>query len=166
MYVLCDYVWIQACAYVKSEDNTRHPSPLLPCLRQGLLLSTVTDIRGAVSDLLISISHLTIGVLTLQTCYHVQFHVSSGDLNSAPHNCTPGTLYLTHWAVSPGPFLLSLEPYKDDREGIQKGRLSQVCLKTVQFGAGEMAQWLRALTALPEVLSSNPSNHMVAHNHP
>jgi hypothetical protein len=31
--------------------------------------------------------------------------------------------------------------------------------------AGEMAQWLRALTALPEVLSSNASNHMVAHNH-
>jgi hypothetical protein len=31
--------------------------------------------------------------------------------------------------------------------------------------AGEMAQWLRALTALPEVMSSNPSNHMVAHNH-
>jgi hypothetical protein len=32
-------------------------------------------------------------------------------------------------------------------------------------GAGEMTQWLRALTALPEVLSSIPSNHMVAHNH-
>jgi hypothetical protein len=31
--------------------------------------------------------------------------------------------------------------------------------------AGEMPQQLRALTALPEVLSSNPSNHMVAHNH-
>jgi len=28
-----------------------------------------------------------------------------------------------------------------------------------------MAQWLRALTALPEVLSSISSNHMVAHNH-
>jgi hypothetical protein len=28
-----------------------------------------------------------------------------------------------------------------------------------------MAQWLRALTALPEVLSSNPNNHMVAHSH-
>jgi hypothetical protein len=27
--------------------------------------------------------------------------------------------------------------------------------------AGEMAQQLRALTALPKVLSSNPSNHMV-----
>ena len=26
-----------------------------------------------------------------------------------------------------------------------------------------MAQRLRALAALPEVLSSNPSNHMVAH---
>jgi hypothetical protein len=33
-------------------------------------------------------------------------------------------------------------------------------------GAGEMAQWLTALTALPKVLSSNPSNHMMAHNHP
>jgi hypothetical protein len=33
------------------------------------------------------------------------------------------------------------------------------------LGAGEMAQRLRALTALAEVLSSNPSNHMVAHNH-
>ena len=29
-----------------------------------------------------------------------------------------------------------------------------------------MAQLLRALTAFPKVLSSNPSNHMVAHNHP
>jgi hypothetical protein len=33
-------------------------------------------------------------------------------------------------------------------------------------GAREMAQWLRVQTALPKVLSSNPSNHMVAHNHP
>ena len=32
-------------------------------------------------------------------------------------------------------------------------------------GAGEVAQRLRALTALPKVLSSNPSNQMVAHNH-
>jgi hypothetical protein len=29
-------------------------------------------------------------------------------------------------------------------------------------GTTEMAQWLRALTALLEVLSSIPSNHMVA----
>jgi hypothetical protein len=33
------------------------------------------------------------------------------------------------------------------------------------MGAGEMAQRLRALTALLEVLRSIPSNHMVAHNH-
>jgi hypothetical protein len=32
-------------------------------------------------------------------------------------------------------------------------------------GAGEMAQWLGTLTVLPEVLSSTPSTHMVAHNH-
>jgi hypothetical protein len=30
---------------------------------------------------------------------------------------------------------------------------------------GEMAQWLRAVVALPEVLSSILSNCMVAHNH-
>jgi hypothetical protein len=35
----------------------------------------------------------------------------------------------------------------------------------MKSGAGEMAQQVRALTALSEVLSSNPSNHMVAHNH-
>ena len=38
-----------------------------------------------------------------------------------------------------------------------------------KFGAGwvggEMAQRLRALIDLPKVLSSIPSNHMVAHNH-
>ena len=33
-------------------------------------------------------------------------------------------------------------------------------------GAGKMAQWERALTPLPKVLSSNARNHMVAHNHP
>jgi hypothetical protein len=32
-------------------------------------------------------------------------------------------------------------------------------------GAGEMAQQVRALTALPKVLTSNPRNHMVAHNY-
>jgi hypothetical protein len=40
------------------------------------------------------------------------------------------------------------------------------CFKDVYWRAGEMAQQLRVLAALPEVLSSNPSNHMVAHNHP
>jgi hypothetical protein len=37
--------------------------------------------------------------------------------------------------------------------------------KNKSSGTREMAQWLRALTALPEVLSSIPSNHTVAHNH-
>jgi hypothetical protein len=36
-------------------------------------------------------------------------------------------------------------------------------LKNARRGDGEMAQRLRGLTALPEVLSSIPSNHMVAH---
>jgi hypothetical protein len=37
--------------------------------------------------------------------------------------------------------------------------------KNVIDGAGEMTQWLKALTALPEVLSSIPSNYMMVHNH-
>ena len=41
-----------------------------------------------------------------------------------------------------------------------------ICDKNRIVGAGEMAQRLRALTALPKVLSSNPSNYMVAYNHP
>jgi hypothetical protein len=39
------------------------------------------------------------------------------------------------------------------------------CFKNSILGAGEMAQQLRALTALLKVLSSIPSNCMVAHNH-
>jgi hypothetical protein len=38
-------------------------------------------------------------------------------------------------------------------------------LLTFTSWAGEMAPWLRALTALPEVLNAIPSNHMVAHNY-
>lgn len=35
----------------------------------------------------------------------------------------------------------------------------------VYVGAGEVAQRLRALTALLKIASSNPSNCMMAHNH-
>jgi hypothetical protein len=35
----------------------------------------------------------------------------------------------------------------------------------VPLGAGEMTQRLRAMTALLEILSSIPSNHMVASNY-
>jgi hypothetical protein len=38
-------------------------------------------------------------------------------------------------------------------------------LRNLFSGTREMAQQLRALAALSEVLSSISSNHMVAHNH-
>ena len=38
-------------------------------------------------------------------------------------------------------------------------------LYKTNFGAGEMIQWLRALTALAEEPGSIPSTHMVAKNH-
>jgi hypothetical protein len=40
----------------------------------------------------------------------------------------------------------------------------EVAMKIILWGAGEMAQQLRALTALPEDLGSIPSTHMAAHN--
>jgi hypothetical protein len=43
--------------------------------------------------------------------------------------------------------------------------VSVLWFKNVSLGAGEMAQRLRVPIVLPKVLSSNPSNHMVAHNH-
>ena len=46
-----------------------------------------------------------------------------------------------------------------DREGVYITREKK------RSWAGEMAQGLRALTVLPKVLSSIPSNHMVAHDH-
>jgi hypothetical protein len=39
-------------------------------------------------------------------------------------------------------------------------------LKRLRQGAGEITQQVRVLTALLQVMCSNPSNHMVAHNHP
>jgi hypothetical protein len=46
--------------------------------------------------------------------------------------------------------------------------LNQILVIFINFQnlrAGKMAQWVRALIALPKVLNSNPSNHIVAHNH-
>jgi hypothetical protein len=61
-------------------------------------------------------------------------------------------------------FLEQPEPLaQDGRAHREQGPLTQIIRKE---NAGEMAQRLRAPTALPKVLSSNPSNHMVAHNHP
>ena len=37
--------------------------------------------------------------------------------------------------------------------------------KKEKYQAGEMAQGLREVTVLPEVLSSIPSPHVVNHNH-
>ena len=44
------------------------------------------------------------------------------------------------------------------------GWVKESC-KMVPGGAGEMIQKVKALTVLLEVLSSNPSNHLVVHNH-
>jgi hypothetical protein len=51
------------------------------------------------------------------------------------------------------------------REPGRKSGLRPKFSRSLYSGAGEMALQLRALTALPKVLSSIPSNHMVAHNH-
>jgi hypothetical protein len=46
--------------------------------------------------------------------------------------------------------------YKREQRGAYEGTLDQ-SKNEIQQGAGEMAQWLRVPTALPKVLSSNPT---------
>jgi hypothetical protein len=41
--------------------------------------------------------------------------------------------------------------------------MSKNYFKSEFWGAGEMAQWLRALAVLPEALDSIPSTYMAAH---
>jgi hypothetical protein len=60
-----------------------------------------------------------------------------------------------------GGFLSSRLAWSTEKPCLEKQKT-----KTTTKGAGEMAQLLRALIALLKVLSSNPSNHIVAHNHP
>ena len=49
--------------------------------------------------------------------------------------------------------------------GVPTELLAVRCVLEMNYWAGEMAQWLRALPAFPELQSSILSNHMVAHNH-
>ena len=64
---------------------------------------------------------------------------------------------------------LEIAPEKIQREDsinyLDYKNKSTITTTKIDHGAGEMAQKLRALAALPEALSSIPSNHMVAHNH-
>ena len=60
--------------------------------------------------------------------------------------------------------LVSVHCNSEYREEISYDLTSNRNLNIVPW-AGEMVQQLRALTALPEILSSIPRNFMVAHNH-
>jgi hypothetical protein len=65
--------------------------------------------------------------------------------------------------VSVGAGYLTISCSLDCDQSVAK-RATFICGEKY-LGAGEMAQRLRALIVLPEVLSSIPSTHMVAHNH-
>jgi hypothetical protein len=61
--------------------------------------------------------------------------------------------------------VLSKETMELTRHTSSEGLLQKWFSTLGTFRAGEIAQSVRALAALPEVLSSIPSNHIVAHNH-
>jgi hypothetical protein len=83
------------------------------------------------------------------------------------------------WEAEAGGFLSLRPPWSTKVSSRTARAIEKSCLKKtkkqknkkkkerkkVTFKAGEMVQQLRALTALPEVLSSIPSSHMVAYNH-
>ena len=52
-------------------------------------------------------------------------------------------------------------PHKTLRYARPTSQTQYKLVKITKIRAGEMAQWLRALPALPKVLSSIPSNHML-----
>jgi hypothetical protein len=47
----------------------------------------------------------------------------------------------------------------------EKLKEGKIFFKVIFKGAGKIAQWSKSLTALPEVLSFIPSDHMAAYNH-
>ena len=72
--------------------------------------------------------------------------------------------HLVRQAISPAPRKI-LGSCQSAHCGRQKGFKCLIFTSRFElYGAGEMAQWLRALAALPEDLGSNPSTHMAAHN--
>ena len=81
---------------------------------------------------------------------------------------------LDKWKSPPPPCplftSLSSEPFQRKAELFQMTSLIPVTqgleVTCKNHSQGEMAQRLRALTVLLKVLSSNPSNHVVAHNDP
>ena len=83
--------------------------------------------------------------------YHTWLACGAGDLNSGPHAYVADTLLIE--PSNPGSTLYggyfpkSLTVFEKPSED------------------GVMAPRLRPVAALPEVLSSVPSNHMVTHNH-
>ena len=69
------------------------------------------------------------------------------------------------WLIETGFLCVALAVLEEKKKNVSEKKRWPL-LQEVEPGAGEMAQRVRALTALPKVLSSNPSNHMMAHNHP
>ena len=56
--------------------------------------------------------------------------------------------------------------YYETKDVRRKSGIMAICLfKTVPRWAVKMAQWVRTLAVLPEVLSLNPSNH-ITHSQP
>jgi hypothetical protein len=56
-------------------------------------------------------------------------------------------------------------PVSKTKQNKKQTRTTNKQTNKTKQNAGEMAQRLRALTVLPKVLSSNPSNHMMVYNH-
>jgi hypothetical protein len=77
-----------------------------------------------------------------------------------PTNC-PLTFTHIPWLVLSTHKCKNIFKFPNNKNNQAKPKI----MRKLSPGAGEMTQWLKALTALLEVLSSIPSNHMVAHNH-
>ena len=113
--------------------------------------------------------HLDAQAARRRLCFHTGWSLDIGDLKTHPHS---DTLPHLNKAIPPNnaiPCGLSIQPrvYGGQTYSNHHSNLELEPKRDLKIaeGAGEMAQQVKALTTLPKVLSSNPSNHMVAHNH-
>ena len=107
--------------------------------------------------------------------HHIWLWATMWLLGSEPRTSGRAVSAPNRWAISPAPVFIFFKHSSNSCKWKPLGGgvlwasyypLFTGWVKSKYPGAGEMAQQSRALSTLPKVLSSNPSNHMVAHNHP
>jgi len=160
MYLwVCDH--LQKCGNSNSDQTLGEEWFFYPSCHQYLKSSSVRDSVW----LVVLYRPMQVTTAAVSSWLQQPCHV----LKAANHSTFP-TLWVLHYShlivqdVSWAPGF-KREWVLIHKWGIFMASHAKLLFKKLYLRAGEMAYWLRELTALLKGLSSIPSNHMVAHNH-